>query len=43
VGAVEGADVVQAQEAPLEEVVVLGVLTVDPPGEVEQQLVEDVG
>ena len=39
--AVEHADVVQAQEAALEDVVALGVLAVDPPGEVEQQLVED--
>ncbi len=39
--AVEHADVVQAQEAALEDVHALGVLAVDPPGEVEQQLVED--
>ena len=35
------ADVVEAEEAALEDVVALGVLAVDPPGEVEQQLVED--
>ena len=39
-GAVEGADVVQAQEAALEQVVALDVLAVDPPVEVEQQLVQ---
>ena len=39
--AVEHADVVEAEEAALEDVAALGVLAVDPPGEVEQQLVED--
>ena len=39
--AVEDADVVEAEEAALEDVVAVGVLAVDPPGEVEQQLVED--
>ena len=39
--AVERADVVEAEEAALEDVVALGVLAVDPPGEVQQQLVED--
>ena len=39
--AVEDADVVEAEEAALEDVAPLGVLAVDPPGEVEQQLVED--
>ena len=39
--AVERADVVEAEEAALEEVVALGVLAVHPPGEVEEQLVED--
>ncbi len=39
-GAVEGADVVQPQEAALEQVVALDVLAVDPPVEVEQQLVQ---
>ena len=39
--AVDRADVVEAEEAALEHVVALGVLAVDPPGEVEQQLVED--
>ena len=42
VAAVEDADVVHAQEAPLEGVAALDVLAVDPPGEVEQQLVEDL-
>ena len=40
--AVENADVVQAEEATLKGVAALGVLAVDPPGEVEQQLVEDL-
>ena len=39
-GAVEHADVVQAEEAALEDVLALGVLAVHPPGEVQQQLVE---
>ena len=38
---VEGADVVEAEEAAREEVVALLVLAVQPPGEVDQQLVED--
>ncbi len=41
VRAIEWADVVQAQEASLENVVALAVLAVHPPSEVEQQLVED--
>ena len=41
VRAVDRADVVQAEEAALEQVVAAGVLQVDPPGEVDQQLVED--
>jgi len=40
-GAIEEADVVQPEEAALEEVAALAVLPVDPPGEVEEQLVED--
>ena len=40
--AIEHADVVQAEEAPLKRVAALGVLAVDPPGEVEQQLVKDL-
>ena len=40
-GAVEGADVVHAEEAAPEEEVALRVLDVRPPGEAEQQLVED--
>ena len=39
--AVEGADVVETEETALEDVVALGVLAVHPPGEVDQQLVED--
>ena len=39
--AVEDADVVQPQEATLEDVGAFHVLAVHPPGEVEQQLVED--
>ena len=41
--AVEDADVVQAEEAALEEVAVVGVLAVDPPGEVRQQPLEHPG
>ena len=41
VRAVDRADVVQPQEAALEKVVAVGVLAVDPPGEVDQELVED--
>ena len=39
--AVEHADVVQPQEPALEDVAAVRVLAVDPPGEVQQQLVED--
>ncbi len=39
--AVEDADVVEAQEAALENVLALGVLAVHPPGEIQQQLVKD--
>ena len=39
--AVEQRDVVEAEEAALEDVAVVGVLLVHPPGEVEDQLVED--
>ena len=38
--AVEDADVVEPEEAALEDVVAGAVLAVDPPGEVEQQLLE---
>ncbi len=40
--AVDRAHVVQAQESALEDVVALGVHAVDPPGEVHQQLLEDL-
>ena len=39
--AVEDADVVQAEKAALEDVAALRVLAVDPPGEIQHQLVED--
>ena len=39
--AVEHADVVEPEEAALEDVAALGVLAVHPPGEVQHQLVED--
>ena len=39
--AVEDPDVVQAQETTLKDVVSFAVLAVDPPGEVEQEFVED--
>ena len=38
---IEQADVVEAEKAALEQVVALGVLAVDPPAEIHQQLVED--
>ena len=38
---VDRADVVQPEEAALEQVVALGILPVHPPGEVDQELVED--
>ena len=40
-GAVEDTDVVQAEEAAFEDVEALRVLAVHPPGEVQQQLLED--
>ena len=40
---VDGADVVQAEEAAAEEVVALGVHPVDPPGEVHQELRQQPG
>ena len=39
--AVENPDVVQAQEAALKDIVARMVLTVDPPGEVQQHFLED--
>jgi hypothetical protein len=39
--AVEDADVVEPEEPALEDVPAVVVLAVDPPGEVEQELVED--
>src|SRR4029077_17253668 len=40
---IEGADVVEAQEPALEDVVALGVLAIHPPREIDEQLVEDAG
>ena len=40
-GTVEQADVVETQEASLESVLALGILAVDPPGEVKKQLLEN--
>ena len=40
-GTVQRPDVVQSEKATFEEVGPAGVLPIDPPGEVEQQLVED--
>ena len=40
-GAVEEADVVEAKEASLKNVFAFDVLAVDPPGEVEEELLED--
>ena len=42
-GAIEDADVVQAEEAAGEEVVAFEVLAVDPPGEIDDQLLEAAG
>ncbi len=39
--AVEDADVIQPQEAPLEDVVALRILAIHPPVKIQQQLVED--
>jgi hypothetical protein len=39
--AVEAADVVESQEATLEDIASLFVLAIDPPGEVEQQLLKN--
>ena len=41
VGTVDRADVVEAEEAAAEDVVAVGVLAVQPPREVDQQLLED--
>src|SRR5438094_562463 len=40
--AIEHADVVEAQETSLENVFAFGVLAVDPPREIQQQLVKDL-
>src|SRR6266404_2885152 len=40
--AVENSNVVEAEESALEDVVAFGVFTIDPPGEIQQQLVECV-
>src|SRR5581483_6258160 len=40
-GAVEHADVVQAQESTLEDVQAFGILAINPPGEIQQKLVKD--
>ena len=41
--AVEDADVVEAEKAALEDIVPEGILAVNPPGEIDQQLVESTG
>ena len=41
VGSVHRTDVVEAEEPAGEEVVAVGILAVEPPGEVEQELLED--
>ena len=43
VGPVDGADIVQPEEAALEQVAARPVFQVDPPGEVDEELVEDTG
>src|SRR5262249_46278192 len=40
-GAIKDANIVQTQDAAFEDMVALGVFTVDPPVKIEQQLVED--
>src|SRR2546425_3942748 len=40
-GAVENSDVIEAQEAALEDVHAFGIFAIDPPGKVEEKLVED--
>lgn len=40
-GTVERSDVVETQESTLEHVVAVGILSVDPPGKVEEELLED--
>ena len=39
--AVEDADIVEAEKTALKDVAALGVLAVDPPGEIQHQLVEN--
>src|ERR1051325_2973603 len=39
--AIENADVVEAQKAALKDVHPVGVFAIDPPGEIQQQLLED--
>src|SRR5262249_797766 len=39
--AIKDTDIVQAEETTLENVVAITILAIDPPGEVEQQLVKD--
>src|SRR5258708_5955080 len=38
---VEGADVIETKEPALENIVALGVFTIDPPGEIDQEFVKD--
>jgi hypothetical protein len=40
IGPIEDTDIIQAKEATMKQVVTLGVLAVDPPGEIEEQLLE---
>ncbi len=40
-GAVEGGDIVETQETALKDVAVFNVFAIDPPGEIQQQFVED--
>ena len=40
-GTVERTDVVQSEESAAEEIVAPGILTIEPPGEVQQQFLEN--
>ena len=39
--AIEDADIVQAEESALKNIISFGILAVHPPGEIQQQLVKD--
>ena len=39
--AIESGDVIEAEKAAFEDVAIFGIFAVDPPGEIQEQLVED--